>query len=142
MTRRHRLERFGHCSAVIWDVGGTLVDRNVGPGRFTEWALQTVGLSSKAIPLASLARAYQLHREIEAQWRTLEEEAKGYRAIARVLLAGTSAAGDPLQVELLAQGLGDYFWVYHPVPGMPALLHELAAGGIRQAVLSNWPPSL
>jgi HAD superfamily hydrolase (TIGR01509 family) len=32
--------------------------------------------------------------------------------------------------------------VYRPVPGIPELLRELGERGIRQAVASNWPPSL
>jgi HAD superfamily hydrolase (TIGR01549 family) len=130
------------CSTVIWDVGGTLVDRGVGPMEAVARALGVVGLTLDAIEPATFARARQRYLSTEPHWSTLEEERQGFEAIAAVLLSGTDPADLADQIARLGQALGDFDWVYHPVPGIPELLQELSQHGIRQAVASNWPPSL
>jgi FMN phosphatase YigB (HAD superfamily) len=128
--------------AIIWDVGGTLVDRVVSPGDAVKRALEAVGIGLDAITTEAQRRAQQRYLEIEPQWRTLADEEQGFREIWRCLLEGTDAAADADLIERLGRHLGEFFSVYHPVPGIPELLEELAQRGIRQAVGSNWPPSL
>jgi HAD superfamily hydrolase (TIGR01509 family) len=135
-------DRSQPCTAVIWDVGGTLVDRVVSPGEGVKRALQAGGICPDAIRAEALERAQQRYLEIEPRWRTLAEEEQGFREIAGCCLEGLDAAADPARIERLGQHFGDYFSVYHPVPGIPELLEELGQMGFRQAVASNWPPSL
>jgi putative hydrolase of the HAD superfamily len=129
-------------STVIWDVGGTLVDRVAGPTEAVARALGAVGLRLEAVDAARLKRAHEEYARTEPLWRTPDEERQGIEEIAAILLEGTVAAGDTCRLARLGEALGDFDWVYRPVPGIPELLQELAALGIRQAVASNWPPSL
>jgi putative hydrolase of the HAD superfamily len=129
-------------AAVIWDVGGTLVDRVASPGEGVERALQAAGISLDTVVTEAFGRAQQRYFEIEPCWRTLAEEEQGFREIAGCLLEGMDTAADPARIERLGRHLGEYFSVYQPVPGIPELLEELGQMGLRQAVASNWPPSL
>jgi len=127
---------------VIWDVGGTLVDRVVGQTEALAHALEAVGLRLEAVDAATHERAHQQYLRTEPHWRTPEQEQQGFEEIAALFLERTDAAGDTDQIAQLGQALGGWDWVYRPVPGIPELLQELGAHGIRQAVASNWPPSL
>lgn len=130
------------CSTVIWDVGGTLVDRIAGQKEALAHALGTVGLRLETVAAATLERAHLLYLGTEPHWRTPEEEQRSFEEIAAILLERTDAAGHMDQIARLGQALGGYDWVYRPVPGIPELLQELGEHDIRQAVASNWPPSL
>lgn len=130
------------CSTVIWDVGGTLVDRVVGQTEALAHALEAVGLRLEAVDAATHERAHQQYLRTEPHWRTPEQEQQGFEEIAALFLERTDAAGDTDQIAQLGQALGGWDWVYRPVPGIPELLRELGEHGIRQAVASNWPPSL
>jgi putative hydrolase of the HAD superfamily len=130
------------CSTVIWDVGGTLVDHVVSRREALARALGASGLRLEAMVAATLERADQQFLRAEPHWSTLEEEQQGFEEIAAIFLEGTEAAGEADQIARLGQALGAYDWVYRPVPGIPELLQELGERGIRQAVASNWPPSL
>jgi phosphoglycolate phosphatase-like HAD superfamily hydrolase len=128
-------------STVIWDVGGTLVDRVMGPMELLARALKTVGLTPEAIAPATIEAAHQHYFRSECEWSTEEEERLGCEEIAAILLDGLEAS-DAARIERLAQALGESDQGYRPVPGIPELLDELGRRGIRQAVGSNWPPSL
>ncbi len=130
------------CSTVIWDVGGTLVDRVVGLTEALAQALGTVGMRLETVDAATLECAHQQYLRTEPHWCTPEEEQQGFEKIAAILLGRTHAAGDTDRIARLGQALGGFDWVYRPVPGIPELLQELGDRGIRQAVASNWPPSL
>ena len=60
--------------------------------------------------------------------------------MARAFLGGAAAA--EADVERLGDRLTAYYDVYAPVPGIRALLDDLAARGIPMVVVSEWPPSL
>jgi FMN phosphatase YigB (HAD superfamily) len=130
------------CSTVIWDVGGTLVDYVVSRTEVLAQALGAVGLRLEAVDAATRERAEQQYLRTEPLWRTLQEEQQGFQEIAAIFLERADAAAGADQSARLGQALGDYDWVYRPVPGIPELLRELEERGIRQAVASNWPPSL
>jgi FMN phosphatase YigB (HAD superfamily) len=130
------------CSTVIWDVGGTLVDYVVSRPEALARALESVELHLEAVDAATLERANQHHLSAEPRWRTPEEERHGFEEIAAIFLERTDTAGGTDQNTRLGQALGSYDWVYRPVQGIPELLDELGEHGIRQAVASNWPPSL
>jgi putative hydrolase of the HAD superfamily len=128
--------------SIIWDVGGTLVDRVLTPAEAVKRSLEAVGISLDTLTTEAQARAQQRYLEIEPRWRTLADEEEGFREICGCFLEGTDAAADPDLIARLGRHLGGLFAVYHPVPGIPDLLDELAQRRIRQAVASNWPPSL
>jgi putative hydrolase of the HAD superfamily len=129
-------------AAVIWDVGGTLVDRAVGQAEALAHALGSVGLRLEEIDDAARERAYHQYLRSEPHWCTPDEEQQGFEEVAAILLEPRKAPGDPDQIARLGQALGGWDWVYRPVPGIPELLQELGEHGVRQAVASNWPPSL
>src|SRR5437879_3060278 len=89
------------CSTVIWDVGGTLVDRVVGTMEALARALGAVGLRREAVDAATLERAHQHFLSTEPCWGTLEEERQGFEEIAAIVLEGTDAAGNPDQIARL-----------------------------------------
>src|SRR5947209_9021169 len=101
------------CSTVIWDVGGTLVDRVVGPMEAVARALGAVGLRLDAIEPATLERARQQYLSTEPYWSTPEEERQAFEAIAAIFLGGTDRVGDRDQIARLGQALGDFDGVYH-----------------------------
>lgn len=129
-------------TTLLWDVGGTLVDRIVRPEDAVERALQSVDIRLDAIEIEALGRAQQRYLAIEPRWRTLGEEEQGFCDVAACLLEGRGPVADAELIARLGRHLGDYFYVYHPVPGIPELLEELGRMDLRQAVASNWPPSL
>src|SRR5207302_9942580 len=77
------------CSTVIWDVGGTLVDRGVGPMEAVARALGAVGLRLDAIEPTTLESARQQYLRTEPHWSTPEEERQGFEAIAAIFLSGS-----------------------------------------------------
>jgi FMN phosphatase YigB (HAD superfamily) len=129
-------------ATLFWDVGGTLVDRIVRPEDAVERALRAVHIRRDTIEIEALGRAQQRYLAIEPRWRTLGEEEQGFCEVAACLLEGRDPVADAELIARLGRHLGDYFFVYHPVPGIPELLEELGRMGLRQAVASNWPPSL
>ena len=46
------------------------------------------------------------------------------------------------QIQTAGDALLQYYDMHEPISGMVDLLGELQARGLRQAVVSNWPPSL
>jgi FMN phosphatase YigB (HAD superfamily) len=129
-------------TTLLWDVGGTLVDRLVRPEDAVERALRSVDICLDTIEIEALGRAQQRYLAIEPRWQSLGEEAQGFCEVAACLLEGRDPVADAELIARLGRHLGDYFFVYHPVPGIPELLEELGRMGLRQAVASNWPPSL
>ncbi|HEX6971714.1 MAG TPA: HAD family hydrolase [Limnochordia bacterium] len=126
--------------AVLWDVGGTLVRRAVSDEEALRMALAAIGMDARALRSDAVARAGRTLAREQERWRTPAEEAQGFRRIARILLEGTGApqaTGDRLG-DLLAR----YEGLYAPIPGVGEIVASLAAAGYRQAVVSNWPPSL
>lgn len=127
-------------SVIIWDVGGTLVTRVMESREFLARALQGAGIRPDRVQPESARRAQDAYAQDQLRWRTPQEEREGWQRLAAMLLEGAGASA--AQVERLANAWARYYEVYAPVPGIPELLDELAARGCRQAVVSNWPPSL
>ncbi|HEY8449763.1 MAG TPA: HAD family hydrolase [Bacillota bacterium] len=124
---------------VLWDVGGTLAERVVDDGESVRRALDRLGLDGAALPDERLEQARALFQLEEPGWRTPELERAGYERIAAVVLG---PAATPQLVHRLADELARYPADYQLTPGIRELIAELAAAGCRQAVVSNWPPSL
>lgn len=129
-------------SVVIWDVGGTLVDRRLSERDAVLRALDAAGISPLALRPASVERSRQYRLDALLLWRSPEQEASGFRTLADLLLDGIEPPPKPGQAATVARVLADYFDVYQVIGGMPEVLADLSARGIRQAVVSNWPPSL
>lgn len=129
-------------SVVLWDVGGTLVARRESEGDVVLRALSTAGISPLALRPESVERSRQYRRDALLEWRSPEQEAAGFRKLARLLLDRLTPPATPEQIETVGGILADYFDVYGIVDGMPELLADLKGRGVRQAAVSNWPPSL
>lgn len=129
-------------SVVMWDVGGTLVERRSSERDVVLRALEAAGIPPLALRPESVERSRQYRLDALLEWRSPEQEAAGFRKLAELMLDGVDPPPKPEQVETVAGLFADYFDVYQPIDGMPELLTEMSARGVRQAVVSNWPPSL
>jgi len=128
--------------AVIWDAHGTLVLRAVSEQEVGLRALIAGGLSPFGLRAESIERARAYRIDAMLQWRTAEEEAEGFRRVAALLLDGVEPPPTPDQIARVGASFAAYDDVYRPIPGIREILDELLDRGIRQAVVSNWPPSL
>ncbi|HEV8245231.1 MAG TPA: HAD family hydrolase [Polyangiaceae bacterium] len=102
--------------AVLWDVGGTLVNFAVSSDEWINAPLRACGIDPGLLDSEATKLAMRKLWIEEDTWRTTSEEA--------------------------GRELAAYFSKYAPVPGIPDLLKELDSRGLRQGVVSNWPPSL
>jgi len=127
-------------TVVVWDVGGTLVDRAMPLEAFLDRCLSLVGLSFKALPPEAIQAAGAVRKRQEATWRTPADEEAGNLEVAAELLRGTGASDE--QIRVVGGAMGQYFDLYALVPGIRRLLSELGRLGALQGVVSNWPPSL
>jgi len=132
----------GRPSAVLWDVQGTLVLRTVSAVEMGLRALIAAGVSPLSLRSESIESARQFEKIANLRWRTMEQEAEGFRAMAAALLEGVEPPPTPEQVARVAAVFAAYDDMYRLVPGVLDLLTDLQARRIRQAVVSNWPPSL
>jgi HAD superfamily hydrolase (TIGR01549 family) len=130
------------CSVLLWDVGGTLVDTSISPDEAADRALLSAGVNPAVVTLEAREAARLRLAEAEVLWRTLLDEEQGFCEIAALLLDNSRIAADYLLIKKLGRAIGGYFDLYRPIAGINNLLEELTAYGIRQAVVSNWPPSL
>lgn len=127
-------------SVVLWDVDGTLVDYALPLETFVDECLARIGVDPASVSAAAMRQAHDRRLEMEVSWRTLDDERAGFLEVARVLLAGTGVSEE--QVVQCGAAFARYFDLYAPIEGIEALLAELKARGVRQGVISNWPPSL
>jgi HAD superfamily hydrolase (TIGR01509 family) len=124
---------------VIWDCDGTLVERSRSDLRMVAATARAAGVRLYRLHPAGLREAGAVLREQLLRWRTATDEWAGWYEVARRLFRD---GVDQERIAAAARVLADYHWVYRPVPGVVSVLQELEAAGVRQAVLSNWPPSL
>lgn len=129
-------------SVVLWDVGGTLADRHLSERDVVLRALETAAIPPLALRPEAVERSRQYRLDALLEWRSPEQEAAGFRKMAALLLDGVDPPPRPEQIETVARIFADYFDVYQVIGGIPELLADLQARGVRQAVVSNWPPSL
>jgi putative hydrolase of the HAD superfamily len=89
---------------------------------------------------AAFSRAQAIWREERVKWRTGRDEWNGNLRRARLLLQdATVPHGDVIR---FAGCLGRYAQYYDVTPNIFPLIKALRALGLRQAVVSNWAPSL
>lgn len=130
---------FRTARAIIWDVGGTLLDWAM---KYPEWLRQAFADTGLEQPPLSPEALKQLTRQAaqrEQGWRTAEDEAKGWITFAAQLLGQEETA--PASVRL-GHRFAHYFDLYTPVRGIRELLEGLRVRGIPQVVVSEWAPSL
>ena len=125
---------------VIWDVGGTLLDRRLSNREIVLMALMRAGIDPSSVSLDTLRQVSTEFETAESTWSTIDEEAEGYRDLARILISGLDV--DQSKVDLVADSMFNYYDAYYRVPQIETLLQEVSDLGVQQAVLSNWMPSL
>ena len=125
---------------VLWDVGGTLVDHVMPSEDFLRRCLEPAGVSIESLHPEWIRAADDVCRRLEPTWRTETDEERGWFEMASILLGDLAA--DRSLVSRVARGFSRYFETYAPVPGIRNLLVELDCAGVRQGIVSNWPPSL
>jgi HAD superfamily hydrolase (TIGR01549 family) len=130
------------CSAVLWDVGGTLLVEAISGAEFVRSILRHLDIAPDDLREEAVARALAQFEATMLRWRTADDEREGFRRLAAGLLDGSAAGRDPVLIERLAKAIADYDVMYVPPPGIRDLLAEIAVRGIRQGVVSNWLPSL
>jgi HAD superfamily hydrolase (TIGR01493 family) len=127
--------------AILWDVGGTLVDfRYPTLAEHVRARLRGCVEDPDALSDADIARTHASFLSEECRWRTRNDERRAARAWAADLLGHLNLSPDNLADA--GSRLSAYFDLYKPVEGITRLLAELRERGVRQAVVSNWPPSL
>lgn len=127
-------------SLVIWDVGGTILDRKLSNIEVVAKGLREIGIDPDAIPAETVLRTMKEFKARENDWRTVTDEMAGYYFLAMILTETCNVTNE--QNRKLARYLFNYYDSYYPVLGIMDLLQELAKSGVRQAVVSNWMPSL
>lgn len=127
-------------SVVLWDVEGTLVTLSTSMEDVVRRALQGAGVPYEAVPAENVSAADELRLALEVTWRTLEDEREGFRWVAQALLDGVEVTQE--QVKRVWGSICNYYDIFVPVAGVKELLADLSSAGVRQGIISNWPPSL
>jgi HAD superfamily hydrolase (TIGR01509 family) len=127
--------------AVLWDVGGTLAVLK-SPSAFDSIArtLARCNIDPQLVPAERIVQTQAAYLANERSWRTLYDEHRDREVWAAGLLEGCGLQ-DRVRKELSVE-LRNYYDIYEPVAGIFDLLAELRERGLRQAIVSNWPPSL
>ncbi|HTL29337.1 MAG TPA: HAD family hydrolase [Tepidisphaeraceae bacterium] len=76
----------------------------------------------------------------ERSWRTLGDEHRDREVWVAKMFSGCGLS--EAQLRAAAMALVEYYDVHAPVDGIFELLEDLDARGVKQAIVSNWPPSL
>lgn len=125
--------------AILWDVGGTLVRDRVPLVEHLRSRLARARWPTD-VSEELLVSSFDTFMRDESNRRTEADEHRGCVTWARELAASLSLPPD--RADELALHLGVYEDSKEVVSGIPELLAELRARGMRQVVVSNWPPSL
>jgi HAD superfamily hydrolase (TIGR01509 family) len=126
--------------AVLWDVGGTLVDFAATLANSVRSRLAGCGIAHELLCDERIGSTFAKFIESERDWRSLDDELTACSAWAVRLLDGSERG--TVQISEVGTRLGAYEGMYKPVDGIIELLTDLRARGVVQAVVSNWPPSL
>jgi putative hydrolase of the HAD superfamily len=126
--------------AILWDVGGTLVDFASTLPTAVRSRLSACGVDHSRVSDDRIEKTYTAFIAAEQTWRTIQHERDAETRWLHDLLAGTGL--DPQTISRASREMPRYFNLYRPVEGIPQLLAELRACGTKLAIVSNWPPSL
>lgn len=127
-------------TVIFWDVGGTILNRKQSIQQFVGKCLVRAGIDPRLISAASMQQAAKEFYQNEPRWQNIDDELGGYEFIAEILTKNTSASEE--QIKKLIEYLFNYYDSYQVIIGIPKLLADVADRGVRQAILSNWMPSL
>jgi len=126
------------CKVVFWDVGGTLLDYRCSLAESVRERLGRAGIDHVRISDESIAATFEDYFRDEPSWLTAGDERAASEKWAARLLPPELASS----VANAADHLLWYETFYEPVDGIDDLLSDLKRRGLRQVVVSNWPPSL
>jgi HAD superfamily hydrolase (TIGR01549 family) len=126
--------------AILWDVGGTLVDNRVTMAESIRARLAVAGVGVGQLSDDDLESTFEEFFALEDRWRTLADEERDVKAYFRGLLAPLGLTSE--QFEVAYARVPPYYDLHKPVDGIRELLADLRGRGLRQTVVSNWPPSL
>lgn len=128
-------------AGVFWDVGGTLVEFAMTLVEFVRGALASAGVDASGISDGQIHDAFERFYAGERSWTTVDESWQATRGWSADLLAPCGGAS-PAEQAAVAAALWQYAGMYRPVGGIVDLIHDLRAAGLKQVVVSNWPPTL
>jgi putative hydrolase of the HAD superfamily len=126
--------------AVLWDVGGTLVDFALSREQWFEGPLRACGIDPESLGPEAIAHCPSELALEEDLCQTRDQELAWHTRRAEQILRGHRV--ERATIEDLGKGLAEYFSRYKLVDGIGELLVEISGRGIVQAVVSNWPASL
>jgi HAD superfamily hydrolase (TIGR01509 family) len=126
--------------AVLWDVGGTLVQHGIPTVESIRGRLDRASIAHRLLADEHILSTLNDFLKNERTWRTLEDEHRAREVWVATMFEGQGFSDAQLRAAALA--LVDYYDVHAPVDGIHELIDELHERGVRQAIVSNWPPSL
>lgn len=128
-------------SAVIWDFEGTLARRVRSDLEIAAEELARLGVELSSLRPSALADAQAWYQSTSRGWRTVDQESDGYVQLVRRLLAAAGRSSH-LPRDHISKQVRSGFGAYQLVPGIDDVLRAVQHTGARQAVVSNWLPSL
>ena len=126
--------------AILWDVGGTLVDFACTLPQAVRSRLASCDVDHSRLTDQHIEQTYLDFISTEQQWRTIAHERAAECNWLAALLRNQPF--DPAAIKNIASIMPRYFNLYRPVPGLLPLLDDLRTREIPMAIVSNWPPSL
>ena len=128
------------CEAILWDVGGTLVQHGIPTTESIRRRLAKGSIDHRPLTDEHLLATLNEFMQNERNWRTLDDEQRDRELWVTKMFSGCGLSDAQLHVAVLA--LVEYYDVHAPVDGIFELLDAVDRRGLKQAIVSNWPPSL
>jgi HAD superfamily hydrolase (TIGR01549 family) len=126
--------------AILWDVGGTLVEFACTLPQSVRARLSACGLDHTSVSDDRIEQTYTDFISAERNWRTIDHERDAEAQWLANLFCECNL--NPQTLRQAAREMPRYFDLYRPVDGIIPLLAELRSRGSKMAIVSNWPPSL
>lgn len=126
--------------AILWDVGGTLVAHGIPTADSIRQRLDRASIDHRGLTDEHILATLKEFMQNERTWRTLDDEHRDREVWVAKMFAERGLSEGQLRAAALA--LVEYYDVHEPVEGIFELIEELDARGLKQAIVSNWPPSL
>jgi len=126
--------------AIFWDVGGTLAEATADTLNNLRDDLELCGIAREAITCDAFAGAQAIWEADWPTWQTEMEEQAGNLRRAQNLLRDAQLPQSA--IGKVARQLNTYARHYKVTKDIELLLDYLTVQGLRQGVISNWPPSL
>lgn len=126
--------------AILWDVGGTLVDFACSLPESVRGRLAACGIDHSIVSDQHIEQTFADFDKEEPQWQTIAQERAAECRWLQALLHDAALDGDVIQQA--ARRMPRYFDLYRPVEGVIGLLSDLRRQQIPMAIVSNWAPSL